>query len=215
MKSVLTVAAVAALAGLAQADVASATSGIDGVKAWDSTATNNLAPGAPRAGIAVDIALTGIQSFDGLGDPSNTVLLIDVAAAVGLASGSSVTMNGFGYDLTIQTIGASWLSEARMYFDDNVAPDLTGLFLTPGFATGSPGTAAYSSGGITKLADVGIGDIVLPNGILRLEFYEGFDDVADAADANWFGTVTIQATPAPGTLALIGLGGLAAARRRR
>ncbi len=214
MKIVLTAAALAALAGTASADIASQVDMTSNTKVFQP-GQNNLQPGL-RAGVQVDIDLTGVQSWDGLSDPSNTVLLIDVAAAVGLASGSAVSITGFGYDLSIMTVGGSWLSEARMYFDDNIAPDLTGLFLTPGFATGSSGTASYNSGGLTKLADVGIGDILLADGILRLEFYEGFDDAADAVDANWAGTVSVQATPAPaGTFALLGLGGFAAMRRRR
>lgn len=173
-----------------------------------------------RQGAQVQIDISGTQSWDVLGDPSNTVMLIDLAAALGKPAGSQVVMNGIGYHTVQSTVGASWLSEMRMYFDDNVAPDLSGLFLTPGFATGSPGTGTYDSGGVLKLADVAIPDIVLPNGILRIEFYEGFDDVADAVDGNYLtgSVLTIQTTntaPAPGALALLGLAGLVGGRRRR
>lgn len=215
MKSVITVAALAALAGAANADVLQSWAPVYDVKTETSASTLDLTPSTPRAGQTFDVDLTGIQSWDSLGSATNTVLLIDVAAALGAASGTQVTMNGIGWDVTLSTNGASWASEAVMYFDDNIAPDLSGLFLTPFFDQSTPGTFATSSGGILKLADAGIPDIVLADGILRIEFYESFDDVAGAADANWGGTITIQAVPAPGGLALLGLGGLAAARRRR
>jgi len=169
--------------------------------------------------VVVPISLAGQVTFDLVSDPSNTVLLIDVAAAVGLPSGSAVSMTGIGWDVTIDTLApnnGSWMNEARLYFDDNIAPDLTGLFLTPGSSAPSVGAQNFSSGGVLDLTDNGIGNILLPNGILRLELHEMFDDVADAVDALFSqGGVTITATPAPGAFGLMGLGGLLMARRRR
>ncbi|MEZ6241468.1 MAG: PEP-CTERM sorting domain-containing protein [Phycisphaerales bacterium] len=214
MKSVITAAALAALAGGASADILSSTGAVYSEKTA-SQPGNVYTPQVTRDGATYVFDLSGIQSWDTLSSPNNTVVNLDLAAALGLASGTSIAFNGIAWDVTIQTIGGSWLSEAVIYFDDNVAPDLSGLFLTPGVGVTTPGTASFSSGGILKLADAGIPDIVLPNGILRMEFFESFDDVSGAADANWSGTLTLQATPAPGTLALIGLGGLAATRRRR
>ena len=185
--------------------------------------TDSKVPGEPggqftpdptRTGINVDIDVTGIESWDPVTDPSNTVLVIDVAAALGLPSGTPVTMNGIGWDVTITTNAPSWLSEARVYFDDNVAPDLTGLFLAPGINDSFSGTGTYSSGGIIKLADAGIPDIPLPDGNLRVEFFESFDDFADGVDAVWAGTITVQAVPEPGALSLLALAGLALIRRR-
>jgi MYXO-CTERM domain-containing protein len=164
----------------------------------------------------VNIDVTGVQSFDGLGG-GNTVLEIDLADALGLAAGSQVTMTAVGWDVTISTFGASWLSEATIYFDDNVAPDESGLFLAPGTGLDAPGSQAFSSGGLLDLSDSMIPNIVLPNGILRLEFFEGFDDVLGEADAEWSGTISIGVTevPAPGAAAALGLAGLAGMRRRR
>jgi len=213
MKSVITAAALAALAGGASADILSPTGAIYSEKTL--TQPGVYVPQVERVGESYVFDLAGIQSWDTLGDASNTVVLLDLAAALGLASGTSIAFNGIAWDVTLSTIGGSWLSEAVMYFDDNIAPDLSGLFLTPGVGNSFSGTMSFSSGGILKLADAGIPDVVLPNGILRIEFFENFDDVANAADANWSGTLTLQATPAPGALALIGLGGLAATRRRR
>lgn len=154
-----------------------------------------------------------IESWDLLQDPSNVVFALD------LGGGQQATVHGIAWDVTLQTVGASWLSEMRMYLDDNVAPDLSGLFLTPGIANGAPGTANFNSGGMVDFSDNAIPDIVLPNGQLRFDFHETFDDVADAIDGFWLegSTLTLDMTivPAPGALALLGLGGLATARRRR
>ena len=164
----------------------------------------------------VNVDVTGVQSFDGLGG-ANTVLEIDLAAALGLGAGSQVTMTSVGWDVTISTFGASWLSEATIYFDDNIAPDLSGLFLAPGAGNDFAGSQAFSSGGLIDLSDNAIPNIVLPNGILRLEFFEGFDDELGVADAEWSGTISVGVAevPAPGAAAVLGLAGLAGLRRRR
>ncbi len=170
--------------------------------------------GGERSGIVVPFDVAGVHSWDLLGDPSNEVYVFDVAAAIGAGSGNPASMNGIGWDVTIQALGASWMSEASVYFDDTIAPDYYGLFLTPGAGYSYPGTGTFSSGGILKLSDYGIPDVVLPDGKLRLEFYEGFDDVADGIDANWLsGALFIQAVPEPASLALLALGALFIRRR--
>lgn len=54
--------------------------------------------------------------------------------------------------------------------------------------------------------------------MMRLEFFESYDDVADGIDALWqvgsILTLDMTIVPAPGALALLGLGGLAIRRRR-
>jgi len=169
----------------------------------------------PHAGETFTFDMAGTASWDVLSDPDNDVLLIDVAAGIGLPSGTAVDFNGVGWDITVETVGASWLSEAVFYFDDNIAPDQMGLFLTVGVGNDAPGVGTFNSGGVLKLDDVAIPVVNLPDGILRLELFESYDDVADAIDANISGTLTIQAVPEPATLALFGMGALALIRRRR
>jgi hypothetical protein len=214
----LAIIAVAGLAGVATAGPISAGSGggtarvVNIADFADISFNHNSTRGTGNTIVTITFN-QDIESVDLLSDPDNVVFALD------LGGGQQATMHGIGWDVTIQSFGASWRSEATVYMDDNVAPDLTGLFLTPGVADGSPGTGTYSSGGILDLSDNGIPDIVLPNGEMRFEFFESFDDVANAADGAWLEgsvlTLDMTIVPAPGALALLGLGGLATARRRR
>ncbi len=127
-------------------------------------------------------------SWDSYGDVSNDVPVLDLAVLLGLPSGTAVTMTGIGWDVVIDTTTpgqGSYLSEATMYFDDNIAPDGSGLHLSPGAADASVGIGYYNSGGILDLTDNGIPDIILCDGMLRLEFYESYDDADDAIDGNY------------------------------
>lgn len=216
---------VAILATLAFAGVASARDQGGFVFSRDAAGRTGVNPTAPGGGIAegldVTLDITGLEAWDLVGDASNTVVVLDAAAAIGLPSGSPIFFNGIGWNANITTIGASWRSENRIYFDDNVAPDLTGLFLRMGSANASPGSTDYSSGGVIKLMDAGIAPIALPDGLLRLEFHETFDDVPDAVDSLYGAlatgapsTLTLQFTPEPTSLVSLALAGLLAFRRR-
>ena len=166
-------------------------------------------------GDQVTIDISGIESWDTAGDPSNTTLNFDVASALGLAPGTAVTVNGVGWDVTIATVGASWQSEAAIGLGD-LAGD-NDVVIRPGIDSGEPGTGTFTSDGTLKFADAGIPDLELVDGVIGLEFFETFDDVGDAVDANFLSgsTLTIQVVPAPGAFALLGLAGIAARRRRR
>lgn len=177
-----------------------------------SMALGTALPSASASVFSVDV--TGTQSWDEQGDLDNTIMVIDVAAELGLASGSSVTIIGVGWDVSLATNGLSWLSEATVFINGEVT-------LAPG-TEDNPGTGNYSSGGIINLFDNGIPDIVLSDGLLTLEFFESYDDVADSVDAIWTaGTLSFETAMAPVPLPaalpllLVSLGGLAMGGRRR
>jgi hypothetical protein len=130
--------------------------------------------GVPEAFVNVDIS--GVESWDLLDDPDNTILTE--------ALGAGATMTGVGWDVTLTTVGASWLSEAITYFDGQDL-DGSGLFLTVGVGNGAPGSMSFDSGGVClDLTDNGIPNIPIGNdGNLYMQFFESFDDVADSADA--------------------------------
>ena len=88
-----------------------------------------------------------------------------------------------GWNVTLESPGASWLSEAVTYFDGSDL-DGMGLFLTVGAGNDAPGTMTFDSGGILDLSDNGIPNIPSgPDGLLYMQFFESFDDVADDVDA--------------------------------
>jgi hypothetical protein len=183
-----------------------------------SVAALGLAASAALAeGTVIEITLEDVPSIGGLGDPNNFVAVFDLATALGGSPGDKVIMNGIGWDVQIDTLGTpSWLSEATVYFDDNIAPDYSGLFLSPGAGSSAPGVGSFYAP-VQKLADLGIPDIQLPNGELRLEFFESYDDYGVFQDAAWNGSLFVQAyiVPAPAAAAVFGLAGLVGSRRRR
>ena len=216
------VAALALGAGTASASFMTQGPGVAGGRDLSDVTPLHAARGG--AGTLVSVPVTGATTngLVGSGDANNTVLVFDIAAAAGLPSGTPVTMTGIGWDVVLTAFDPSWLSEPRVYFDDSVAPDLSGLFLRvgAGAANNMPGVnVAFASGGLLDLSTAGIPNIALPNGQLRLEFHETFDDPEVAPDARFesggFQIVIAEVVPAPGAAGLLGLAGLMGLRRRR
>jgi hypothetical protein len=117
------------------------------------------------------------QSWDSLDSANNTILVVPL--------GAGASMTGIGWDVNLTTVGGSWLSEARFYFDGS-DHDFSGLFLAPGITDSFSGSGSYSSGGIVDLTDNGIPDIpILGDGNLYIQLYESFDDAAGVVDADW------------------------------
>ncbi len=162
-----------------------------------------------NAGVAtttITVDVSGITFNDALGSPLNETL------GVALAVGAEVT--GIGWDVNLSSIGASWASEAVMNFEGQI-------FLTVGVGDDFPVTNQnYNSAGFIDLSDNGLPNITLGgDGVLDIEFFEGFVDNAGSGDAIFEAGSTLQlqvsGIPTPGSLAVLGLGGLVAGRRRR
>lgn len=161
----------------------------------------------------------GIESFGELGDASNTVFTLNVGA------GSRIT--GVSYNINVTAFNPSYLSELGLFFSDSDQFD--GLYFTPGFENAEPGTSTYADS--VDLVALGLAFEVGADGILRLEFFEDFDDGSVTPDGIWnFGTITFDVTgnnvpvdpgtdiPEPATGMLLGAGlalmGITARRRR-
>jgi hypothetical protein len=154
----------------------------------------------------LSVDYTGVQTNAAFGNPANEVFNYNI--------GANSQVVGVSWDINIETIGGSWLSEARFDFTDSAIT--TGVSISAGFGVGNPGNQTFSSGGFLSLTDLALDFAVGADGILRVEFWESFVDNAGAGDAIVSGNVSFQyIVPAPGSLAVLGLGGFVAARRRR
>ncbi len=178
---------------------------------------SSLPAAATSAVVTVtDFDVTGIYSNEELGDPLNEV------RSILLAPNASVI--GIGWDVTLFADAPSWLSEMVVSF--GATSSVYDLFLTPGVGDSFPGTASYTSGGIVDLVGLGLDFDVDADGMLRLEFFEDFNDYPLDWDRIWrSGTLSIQwsvpgggVVPEPGSWAMLlvgfGLVGFAARRRR-
>jgi hypothetical protein len=156
------------------------------------TAIFTLILGLEASAQTVCLSTNGIQSFDAQGDPSNVVINLNVGPNNQLIGGS--------WDVNLETVGGSFLSEASMAFSNSLGiNDPNFNFIAPGAAINAPGNLPFSSGGLVLLSDLGFPNVVTrPDGILRLEFAEGFDDNPNAVDAFWSDIPAGSANVCPG-----------------
>lgn len=174
------------------------------------------APGADAQPVT-RIDITNTPSYDAKGSGLNHVMIVTLPA------NSIVTRVGWVTKQSAYT--PSWLSEMAIQLSDT--PSTQSFSIRPAAGDNFSGTGAYTSGGLIPLSIFGIPNLPLANGLLRLEFYETFDDFPGAPDGEWSDHIssldhevlqsilTIEYIPAPSTAVVLGLAGLAAARRRR
>lgn len=168
-----------------------------------------MAGSAQADTVSVSVNVAGIASNGQFGDASNEVQTIMTRAGAHII--------GIGWDVSLSTVASSWLSEISVDVS-SASNSLAGFSLAPGFADSSAGSGTYNSP-LIDLIDAGLDFFVGADGMLRLEFFDSFDDYA-GADAFWRqGSLTIQyAVPEPASVALAGLalaGALGASRRRK
>ncbi len=154
-----------------------------------------------QSNITLDVS--GLASWGFQGDPAN-----DTISAF-LGSPAPQYMSWISWDLNISTVGNSWAEEMTIGL-------LGGSFLIyPALGDSFSVTNQNYQGGIDPTEiNLGIGT----DGILDFEFFEtNWDDNTDAIDSFFEAgsTITLHFLPAPGPLALLGLGGLAITRRKR
>jgi hypothetical protein len=122
--------------------------------------------------------------------------------------GANATITSIDYSVNLTANSPSWLSELGLAFTDS--DGFEGVVFNPGFGDEFDGTDTYA--GSADLLDFGLSFNVGSDGILRLEFYEDYDDFA-GADGVWnFGSITFgiepefAAVPEPSTALLLGAG---------
>jgi hypothetical protein len=165
---------------------------------------------ATAATLVVDVA--GVNSFSDLESGNNSVYSYHIG------SGSRIT--GIAYNVTLTAYEPSWLSEMALSFGPS---DISaGVTFTPGYQNDEPGTGTYAES--VSLEDIGFDFAVGADGLLRLEYFERFDDI-NGTDGVWnSGTITFTYTPtetgavpepAAWAMMLAGFGLIGAGMRRR
>jgi len=141
--------------------------------------------------LTVDVS--NIESVDEYGSPYNTVLDLNVGA------NSTITSIEFAFGLYADQ--PSFLSEMVVSFENS--KQTAGVFFTPGLGDDFPGYATYS--GFADLTQLGLAFEVGVDGILRMEFFEDYDDYFADWDGVWesgfitigFDTVDVDPSPVP------------------
>ncbi|MBL8745045.1 MAG: hypothetical protein JNK58_01675 [Phycisphaerae bacterium] len=164
--------------------------------------------------VVMDVA--GTLSMDALGSANNQIAYFWI--------GAGNSLNGIGWDVTLQTIHpASRRSDIRVHITNSAGVLGTGFLLAPGILDQSPGgpTNYSSDGQILKLADYNIPSIfALEDGLIRLEFVDLIDESPGSADGLWVNGLLFMQTgaavpAAPGSFGLIVFACVASLRRAR
>jgi hypothetical protein len=156
------------------------------------------------APVVVDVG--GAQSINLLGEAGNTVWLVDI--------GANAVLTSLDWNVALTAFAPSALAEMQVSFGSATGADL--LTLSPGSADPFGGSGSY----VGSMDLTGLGLAVGADGLLRIEFSEGFKDFAlDMAEGQWVSgnlTFGISAVPEPAGVALLLAGlGLVAVRARR
>jgi len=152
------------------------------------------------------IDISGLSAYDGLGQSFDQVL--DAFAF------PHSDIHGIGWDLQVQTQGASWLSDLRLQFRSaNGEMYDTGLF-----SDDWPGQG-HSVVPIIQFWDqLGFHFLQGPEGTFEVELYDRFVDNAGGPEATLMDGSVLYIQywiPAPGSLAVMGAGAMTGIRRRR
>jgi hypothetical protein len=188
----------------------------------DFDADPNDDAGGPRTISSMVLANPFSQPFNaavdtGVNLPSGDTGAFVFNAGIGVNAKSTIRWdnNGAGLNLDLVALGVTAL---ELDFEMVDLPFTISFFSD----SGNGGTATFSSGVIASLTpqtvSIGIGSLILAGGFdatdvdaVEITFNSGANSTASLD----FILTEFRAVPTPGSLALLGLGGLAVARRRR
>jgi len=122
---------------------------------------------------SITLDVSNIDSMDEYGSPFNTVL--------GLQVGANSTITSIDYAFTLYADQPSYLSEMLLAFERSDQTD--GVIFNPALGDDFPGYGSYS--GFIDLSALDLAFQVGDDGILRLEFFESYDDYFADWDGFW------------------------------
>ncbi len=160
------------------------------------------------------VDVNGIDSYGIFRSPENAVLNYNI--------GANSYITNVTYNLNLTAYSPSWLSEMGFAFTNSKVTQ--GVLINPASIYDVAGTGTFADS--LDLISEGLDFYVGADGILRLEFYEDYNDASVSPDGRWnFGTITfeytpeiVNAVPEPATALLLGGGAMLmgfAGRRRR
>ncbi|MBL8746999.1 MAG: hypothetical protein JNK58_11675 [Phycisphaerae bacterium] len=163
----------------------------------------------------VTIDVTGIPSMDRSRSPNNIVMYVWV--------GPFNVVNGGGFDVWLQTVvPTSSLSDLVVSVTNSAGLPGPAFGFSPGVLDTFPGGTFHYSRPVSDLSPDLPTVTALSDGLIRLEFFERFDEAPGAADGLWVsGTITLQTqfpipTPvSPGVASLLALAAGHVSRRQR
>lgn len=137
---------------------------------------NTVGKSSPNSSVTLDFSKQTAESWGEKDQPNNMI--------VQCINGDVIT--GVEYtDVTIQTDGNSFFSEAVIYFSDSGTLN-NGLNFIIGSGNEASGTASFNSSGIVDITDSGFLDVSsLRDKKFFIQFYEKIDDIKDAIDARF------------------------------
>ncbi len=137
---------------------------------------NQTTNSAPNSSVSLDFSKNTAESWDEKDQPANMI--------VQCINGDTIT--GVEYtNVTIETVGSSFFSEAVIYFSDS-DDNGQGLKLQIGSGNESSGVAVFNSNGIADITDSGNLDVVsLADNKFIIQFFENIDDEQGAVDARY------------------------------
>lgn len=178
-------------AGMAAGGSAAAVSGIAALPAPRIVASDSS-----LATSTFDVS--GIASWNAAGDAANVVIIIPV--------GANVRIDSISWNVSIEAYNPSWLADFGIQFTSSAGSPGGGFWLRPAAGVQLPGIGSYASAPL-NLEAAGLAFNTGSDGLLRLEFFESYDDDPDVQDGLWLsGTVTVGYVPEPATWGLMALG---------
>ncbi|MEZ6242059.1 MAG: PEP-CTERM sorting domain-containing protein [Phycisphaerales bacterium] len=184
------------LAGTASADVVSAT----GLSVNGTQINQAVAPGA---GVKV-ASLQDIRHFAAQGSGSNKVIKLDIGAG-------NFEVTGLSWDLSSWAFTPAALSDMKFSIVNSSGDGIT---FTP-----YPGNGASGAGSTSGSINLNALSFDVTDGMIFIELWTARNLIAGPEGSHTSDSIleldVSRVVPAPGSFALMGLGGLAVARRRR